>query len=413
MAGKDFSPNDGKNFPDRTAEQRQGNLSLLQFLPFASRAAADPPPPAAPEGAPPVPFAPPKLGENVAVPLTGAVPGYYELYLPQHVKPGKSIGIEYAADGVTPADLDHDCGKMMGKVNGLFREANQDGFAVACLEPQRDESFLLGLVRLRGFNLHDGIVGVDITKRHDEDYGHAVQASVLNADLPNHIRIDPKRQYCTGISLGGQMCKTLPGIKAVAEAASAEPKNSPLPKRNVSGLFVFGQKDPVLPYSGGLQPWYSSMQAFKTNYVAWTLNMTSWPPSERPRPSRLYESAPYELAQHYAAANGLELGAPISKDHFDKRIAGPNASGVKVVEYRLKDMGHTWPGAATGDPNKTDISAGNGETVRSEDFNMSHVAACFFGLRHNRDCQSEGVKSEPSNFYSRLKSYHRKTTAPG
>ena len=183
-------------------------------------------------------------------------------------------------------------------------------------------------------------------------------------------------------------------VKAVAEAVSTIPKDSPPPKPGVSALFVFGKNDPVLPYDGGLQGWFHSFQSFKTNYSNLMLDWTTWRPFTTSRPSLLDQSAPYRLFPDYVAANGLHIGPTTSTPYFDKTVAGPNLSGVKVVRYLFNDPygGHSWPGRATGGANETENSASNGTPAPSYIFDMPHVAACFFKLRQNHDCISDGVR---------------------
>jgi poly(3-hydroxybutyrate) depolymerase len=297
----------------------------------------------------------------------------YQIYWPKNHSTTEKLPVVYAADGLSTSGSSP--AEHLGVQDGLFAEADRDGFAVVTLEPKRNAYFGLGTVHMKFWNSQNSVLGFDAKQQDDGKY-----AAVVQSDLSKHANVDPSHsdQFCVGFSNGGDVCREM-DVKSVALNASTKLDWEPQTKPGLSAVIFHGQEDEVLPYKGGLYgPW--SRAGIEIDWVQHNL------------PNAQFDhSQPSHLLPDYVQANHLQPTETVDNQNFLKRSYGPNDTGVKVTEYQLKAPygGHNYNGGHAEDVSGYLFSA-NTNVVPRNILDSTHIAVCFFGIRKDADCKNEG-----------------------
>jgi len=314
-------------------------------------------------------------GENVTVPLI--VDGQersYQLYWPKNHAVSEKLPVVFEADGLSTAHSSP--AQQMGVQDGIFSQADTDGFAVATLLPKRTDWFGLGAVTMHFWNTKDSVLGFDAKQQDDTRYAAAAQD-----DLAKHFNVDPSHnnQFCIGFSNGGQLCSTM-DVKAVSLNSSTQLKDRKLARDGQSAVIFAGMEDQILPYEGGLYG--------PTSFAGFNI---WWIQHHLPN-GKLNESAPSELRRDYVDENHLTQTGSADNQYFLKRDYGSNENGVKVTEYQIKHPygGHSYFGGHAKNSSGYVWSA-NTNVIPRQILDSTHIASCFFGLRKNADCSSEAA----------------------
>lgn len=161
----------------------------------------------------------------------------------------------------------------------------------------------------------------------------------LLAQVNQHVKIDPRRIYLTGLSngaclsylLGSKLSGLVAAIAPVAGTIGGkENESAPLfriekPEKPLPVLIVHGMQDLAILYHGGKQK-------------------KAFPLTE---PTRIMDSVP-ECAQFWVTANGCEVQPKV------EQLAGGEVvkfsylngkDGSEVILYALPNGGHAWPGS--------------------------------------------------------------------
>jgi len=206
-------------------------------------------------------------------------------------------------------------GPEMARFSGMSEKADQEGF-VAVYPNGTGTTPLVKLWNAGG-----------VHGRDSDDVGFL--GRVLD-DVETVVRVDPKRVYAAGMSMGGMMCYRLAAelsdrIAAIASVSGTMAIDGAHPKRPVPILHFHGTKDGLVLYNG---------------------------PDERTPENIKFDSVD-ETVQTWARINGcpdppaIEV-LPRGAEDLEVRRAvyGPGIDGAEVVLYTIEGGGHTWPGRA-------------------------------------------------------------------
>jgi len=329
--------------------------------------------PSAPNDQRSVPEAVP--GQSIVVPMTfEGQERSYQIYWPKSHPLTDKLPVVFAGEGLSSTSSNP--ARHLGVQDGLFAQAEEDGFAVVTPQPKRTDWFGLGLLNLHFWNTRNSVLGFDPEQQDDAKYAAAVQS-----DMSKNFNVDPShdRQFCVGFSNGGQLCRTM-DVKAVALDASTKLDNEPQTKPGISALIIHGQDDHVLPYEGGVYGPYGL-----AGFNIW------WVQHHLPN-GQFDHSMPSSLLQDYVQANNLSSTETADTPYFQKRAYGSPLSQVRAVEYQIKPPygGHNYNGGHAKNDSGYAYSA-NTNVIPRRIFDATHLASCFFGLRKNADCQQEGA----------------------
>jgi polyhydroxybutyrate depolymerase len=148
-------------------------------------------------------------------------------------------------------------------------------------------------------------------------------------DLANHVRVDPRRVYATGLSNGGMMCYRLAAelserIAAIAPVAASMAIGDPKPGRPVPIMHFHGALDTIVPISGPGD---------------------DTPPFVRFR--SVDESIRQWVKRNACPDEPAETEMPDVEDdgtRVKRCVYGPGTNGAEVVLFVIEGGGHTWPG---------------------------------------------------------------------
>jgi polyhydroxybutyrate depolymerase len=224
--------------------------------------------------------------------------------------------------------------------------------AFASAEQMREQSRLNEIADRNGF-LAVYPEGVESTFNVGSGYGYAASSNVNDVgfvrELIGHLKAkypaDPERIYATGLGNGAMLCFRL-ACELFDRVAAIGPVGGDLPpgefsapKRPVPLIYFHGERDPIVPFGGGIG--VSELQPVVHRAAADTV--TWWVRANHCR------RAPAAVKE--------------TKDYRMKRFAPPpGTAGAPVVVYALSEGGHTWPGGV-------DVTAGlgTGQLIASVD----------------------------------------------
>jgi polyhydroxybutyrate depolymerase len=170
--------------------------------------------------------------------------------------------------------------------------------------------------------------------------------------LQDHLRIDPKKIFATGISNGGILCHFLAGALSVKIAAIAPVVASlggkressvayiypSMPEKPVSVVAFNGLLDRRIPYQGGIQQKSAGKPIFVT--------------------------AAEDMHSFWVRANQCRRRPEVEvnqRDQYKVITYSGGRNGAEVVQYVIFNQGHAWPGGkkpwAGADPPSMTISA--------------------------------------------------------
>lgn len=242
---------------------------------------------------------------------------YYELYVPTNYSELKTLPIVFVLHGGG--------GKASGMnrfTRGRFNElANRDGFIVVYpngFEKSWNDGERDTLAVARRLNIDD--VGFFET---------------MIDDLDKKFSIDRKNIFACGISNGGFMVQRLAiersdlfkAVGVVAANMSGDQQQKE-PGKPVSAIFICGTADPLVPYNGG------PVKVFK---------------QLRGEVLSMEETLTYWKRVNFCTAKKQEVGYPDLNKRDRSNVVktvwqNPSNEQIKVVDIRVENGGHTWPG---------------------------------------------------------------------
>lgn len=148
-------------------------------------------------------------------------------------------------------------------------------------------------------------------------------------DLQGSGRIDPRRVYATGLSMGAMMCYRLAAelsdrIAAIAAVAGTMPPGLPRPRRPVPVVHFHGTADDVVPL-GGLR----SGAADLLDFLSVDATVTFWARANRCS----------AVPQDSYLPDRFDDGTRVAR-----RAYSTAEQDTRVVLYVIEGGGHTWPG---------------------------------------------------------------------
>jgi polyhydroxybutyrate depolymerase len=236
----------------------------------------------------------------------------YYVHVPPVNDPHTPVPVVLALHGATLN------GPMMARMTGLNTKADEAGFVA--VYPDGTGS--------RSSYYWNGGPGPNPAARGNVDDVAFIRA-VLD-DLPNEVRVDPRRVYATGLSNGAVMAYRLAAeladrIAAVAPVAGTMGAIECRPARPVPVLHVHGTEDEYVPFAGGRGARTvtgAAYQPVEETVRAWVrVNGCR----EEPATERLPD----------AAGDGTTVTVT---------TYGGGTGGTEVVLVVVHGGGHTWPG---------------------------------------------------------------------
>jgi len=245
---------------------------------------------------------------------------YYELFVPKNYSEKTKLPVLLVLHGGG--------GKAKGMIRhtkGRFNQlASREGFIV--VYPNGFE---------KGWNdgARDTLAAARRLKVKDVEFFEA-----MIDDLDKKLSIDRENIFVCGISNGGFMAQRLAfelsdkikGIAVVAANLSVDQSLKPYPPEPTSALFICGTHDPLVPYNGGHVKVFNQKRG-EVLSVAETVE--AW-----------------KLINKSAEQTEVFSFPDISKR--DKCSAtktvwhNANNSKLKVVDIKIENGGHTWPGTS-------------------------------------------------------------------
>jgi polyhydroxybutyrate depolymerase len=157
---------------------------------------------------------------------------------------------------------------------------------------------------------------------------------VLLNELERDYNVDPQRIYSTGISNGGFFSQDLAiafperiaAVASVAASVSLPVFNKVMPPQPVPILFILGDKDPIVPYAGGVVMLGSEQRG---NVVSAEESVTYWCKANHCTKA----GAPERIENP-----NVDDGTIAIRQSFDG-----DGQRNQVLLYTIEGGGHTWP----------------------------------------------------------------------
>jgi polyhydroxybutyrate depolymerase len=152
----------------------------------------------------------------------------------------------------------------------------------------------------------------------------------LLEDLAEHVHLDLKRVYATGISNGGMMAYRLAAeasdsVAAIAVVSGSLEVEAPKVGRPVSVLHFHGTDDKYVPFAGGLGP-----RSMATGpHASVEQSVGTWVKLDECRPAPVVSELPEKVKDGTSVVRRAYEGC---------------REGAEVVLYEIRGGGHTWPG---------------------------------------------------------------------
>ena len=290
------------------------------------------------------------------------------VHLPPNFAPDKPTSVYYLLDGV---QTNNPAGNMLG-INGWAKTADAHNLVAVNVE-QSEKSKLTAF----GMGLPKSIFGKPIPNITSWSSEHSILNKTTGIDDVRsfeaiHARMQDSMSvkannlvtFSDGGTLANQLATTMPegSIQGVANIASTIMKDAPATiKPGIKGFFANSEHDPTIPIDGGAGP-----------------KLTKWLP--KVGHANMLKSSPGLQEIHYARANDLPA-TPIITDtpvYVQKEYGVSDGDNAKVLAFRLKKGGHTWPGRDTGEGTNTSFTRANGDTVSHAEFPTNDRIVQFF-----------------------------------
>ncbi|HEU4322463.1 MAG TPA: PHB depolymerase family esterase [Roseiflexaceae bacterium] len=149
-------------------------------------------------------------------------------------------------------------------------------------------------------------------------------------DLATVVRVDERRIYASGMSMGGIMVYRLASelsdrIAAIASIAGPMGTATCDPTRPVSVLHVHGTADEAVPFNGGV----GRLDQSGTDFYSADYSIQAWVRANGANPTPTVEALP----------DTADDGTRVSRQTY-----GGGKDGTEVVLVTIEGGGHTWPG---------------------------------------------------------------------
>ncbi|WP_052670581.1 alpha/beta hydrolase family esterase [Draconibacterium sediminis] len=242
----------------------------------------------------------------------------YELFVPENYSEGNDYPVVFVLHGGGGK-----AGRMPRFTKYRFNElAERDGFIAVYPNGYK-----------KGWNDGDRDTLAVARRLNIDDVGFF---DVLIDDLDAKLSIDRDRVFACGISNGGFMVQRLAlerseVFKAIAIVAAnmSEDQQQIVPENPVSVLFICGTADPLVPYNGGP---VTVLKQKRGEVVSVDKSLNFWK----------QQNGCFELAE--------ESELPDTNTSDDCKVhktvwKNPDDPNIRVVNLRVENGGHTWPGA--------------------------------------------------------------------
>ncbi|WP_303922009.1 PHB depolymerase family esterase [Draconibacterium sediminis] len=241
----------------------------------------------------------------------------YELFVPENYSEGNDYPVVFVLHGGGGK-----AGRMPRFTKYRFNElAERDGFIAVYPNGYK-----------KGWNDGDRDTLAVARRLNIDDVGFF---DVLIDDLDKKLSIDRDRVFACGISNGGFMVQRLAlerseVFKAIAVVAAnmSEDQQQIVPENPVSVLFICGNADPLVPYNGGP---VTVLKQKRGEVVSVDKSVNFWK----------QQNGCFELAE--------ESELPDTNTSDDCTVhktvwKNPDDPNIRVVNLRVENGGHTWPG---------------------------------------------------------------------
>jgi poly(3-hydroxybutyrate) depolymerase len=279
------------------------------------------------------------------------------VHLPPNFAPDKPTSVYYLLDGV---QTNNPAGNMLG-INGWAKTADANNLVAVNVE-QTEKSSLTAF----GMHLPKSLFGKPIPNITSWSFDHGILNKTAGIDdaqsfasiherMQNamSVKLNNLVSFSDGGALANQLAAVMPegSIHGVANVASTVMKDAPAIKPGIKGFFVNSMHDPTIPIDGGAGP-----------------QLTKWLPKVGHR--NILQSLPQQQEIRFADANDLPLTPKITDTpvYTQKEYGVSEDDSAKVIAFKLKKGGHTWPGRDTGDGTSTSFTKANGDTVSHAEF---------------------------------------------
>lgn len=295
----------------------------------------------------------------------------------------KPNSVYYLLDGV---QINNPAGNMLG-INGWRASGDAHQVVTVSLDqseeaaikawgmPLPEKAFGKPIPNVTSWSIEDGLLNRNPMVSDLRFFRVAKQGVETSMIVDQNILVG----FSDGGNFANLIARKVDGIDGVATVAGSYPRNvSELPMPGIRGFFVNMELDPTIPIDGGAGPKL-------TRFLPWFGHRN------------IHNSAPLLQETRYAQANGFAREAEPTKivdtPVFTSREYVPAGEDqAKVVAFRLKKGGHTWPGRATGDGTNTAVTKANGDTVPHSEFPTNDLIIRFF--ENGRRIQRSLVSSE-------------------
>ena len=289
------------------------------------------------------------------------------VHLPPNFSPDKPTSVYYLLDGV---QTNNPAGNMLG-INGWAKTADTHNLVAVNVE-QSEKSKLTAF----GINLPKSVFGKPIPNITSWSLDHGILNRTAAVDdvqsfqtihdrLQNAMTVKSNNlvSFSDGGTLAHQLAATMPegAINGVANVAGTIMTDAPAVKPGIKGFFVNSEHDPTVPIEGGAGP-----------------QLTKWLP--KVGHANILKSLPKQQEIRYAAANDLPLTPKMTDTpvYVQKEYGVSESDDAKVIAFKLKKGGHTWPGRDTGEGTSTSFTKANGDTVSHSEFPTNDKIVQFF-----------------------------------
>ncbi|WP_319500814.1 prolyl oligopeptidase family serine peptidase [uncultured Draconibacterium sp.] len=241
----------------------------------------------------------------------------YELFVPENYSEGKDYPVVFILHGGGGR-----AGRMPRFTNYRFNElAERDGFIAVYPNGYK-----------KGWNDGDRDTLAVARRLNIDDVGFF---DVMIDDLDKKLSIDRERVFACGISNGGFMVQRLAlerseVFKAIAVVAAnmSEDQQQIIPANPVSVLFICGTGDPLVPYNGGP---VMVLKQKRGEVVSVDKSVSFW--KEQNGCSELAEESEFP---NINKADDCKVHKTVWKN--------PDDPNIRVVNLRVENGGHSWPG---------------------------------------------------------------------
>ncbi|MDX8338400.1 PHB depolymerase family esterase [Draconibacterium sp. IB214405] len=241
----------------------------------------------------------------------------YELFVPEDYDEGKNYPVVFILHGGGGR-----AGRMPHFTRYRFNDlATRDGFIAVYPNGYK-----------KGWNDGDRDTLAVARRLNIDDVGFF---DVMIDDLDKKLSIDKKRIFACGISNGGFMVQRLAlerseVFKAIGVVAAnmSEDQQKMVPENPVSVLFICGTADPLVPYNGGP---VMVLKQKRGEVVSVDKSVNFWKD----------QNGCFELTEEKELPN---INKADDCTAHKTVWQNPKDASIRVINIRIENGGHTWPG---------------------------------------------------------------------